>query len=115
MTQQRFKPFFFHHDELRGMSKQTLKELSTVQRHRPRGFTMFVQPSDNPRMIKVQVAMCSPKDNFCKKIGREQALQHEIKEINARDLPKTIGEFVSKTTWGCAWARGYDYMLKYVI
>lgn len=76
---------------------------------------MFVQPSHNPRMIKVQVAMCSPKDNFCKKVGREQALQHEIKEINARDLPKTIADYMAKTTWGRGHETQYTYMLKYVI
>lgn len=115
MTQQRFKPFFFHHDVLKGVRRAALNNMSAEMRHRPRGVTVFVQPNEHPHKIDVQTALCSPKDGFSKKVGRDTALSHPVVTINARELPKFLGEQVVKTTWGYGNEQQFHYMLKYVI
>ena len=40
----------------------------------------YIKPDDISRDTIVTVAICSPKDNFCKSIGRKVALKKALKE-----------------------------------
>lgn len=106
MTQQRFKPFFVH--------QQTNPAAARCpgQSRRPRAFTAFVQPADNPREVLVQVAFCSQKDDFVKAVGRTEALAKPTTTINARNLPEWLQEQALKLPYGF---RPYTYILKYVV
>lgn len=75
-VEQRFKPFYIHEH-----GKYFTKY---------RGLTAYISPSDNLRQIYVQAAFCSKKDQFCKRIGREQAQLAKAELINTRQLPRWI-------------------------
>ena len=77
-----FKPFYVHCNS--GTGKMPNRS--------PRGYTLYISADpDNNRLCRVQGALCSPKDQFNKKIGRETAMSSEIKIINKRDLPTLVG------------------------
>jgi hypothetical protein len=79
-----FKPFFVHinpHPPGKMNSKH------------PRGATVYVSPVDNdPTRCRVQVALCSPKDEFNKTAGRVIAMVAEPEYTQKRNLPMWIAE-----------------------
>lgn len=76
----RFKPFYIH--------KQTrLKETGKF-----RGFSAYIEPSEDHRKVLIKITYCSRKDEFCRKKGREALAQMESKEINSRTLPAALDE-----------------------
>lgn len=101
-----FKPFFIH-----GCRNKKWTD-SGVLRHAPRGFTIFVHPSDTERCVDISWALCHYKDEFSRKNGRTQAYSAEMTKINARDLPRFIEKLAKKAHCGHS---NYDYVLKYVV
>ena len=82
------------------------------------GFTAKVEPTDNPRTVKVAVAFCSKKDHFCKKTGRDVVEQHTFTEINKRTLPDWLArqqEHVLGHEQMLYTQHMYYYVLKYVV
>ena len=74
-----FKPFFVH----RHTNLKFPKRVS-----HPRGFTLYVQPDPNDyKMCVVSGTWCAHDDNFCRKIGRDNAIKAEQRTLNKRDLP----------------------------
>ncbi len=73
------KPFFVH----------ILPSKYQFRPHKYNGATVFVQPGGE-RTVNVQVAVCSKKDPYNKKIGRETALSHPCKLVNKREFPKFL-------------------------
>ncbi len=71
-----FKPFYVHwHFGPGKMPNRT-----------PRGFTAFISPHDDTH-VKMQVAFCSPKDEFNKKKGRSYAEQAVVELVPKRRVP----------------------------
>ena len=114
---QRFKPFFLHHQGVVAhMSrKELLASTNAVQRQRPRGFTVKVEPGDSPRTVKVGVSFCSLKDEFVKALGRSHVEQGTFVEINTRQLPRWLSEQAEKLLHGHAHQDAWMYTLKYVV
>ena len=99
-----FKPFYVHHTK--GPQKMSNRY--------PRGFTLQVSPSENPRMVQVRGAFCSPKDQFSKKQGRSFAAVAEMREINKRKLPMLLASMCE----ACGqeyYEEQWYYVLKYVV
>lgn len=80
----RFKPFFIH--------EVFFYPGDNGKHSQRRGMTLYVQPGDTWREIKVQHAFCSMKDCFSKKAGRAAALESELVVMNARELPMFLSE-----------------------
>jgi hypothetical protein len=81
------------------------------------GFTAKVEPTDNPRTVKVAVAFCSKKDHFCKATGRNVVEQHTFTEINKRSLADWLGK-QEDAAWGQSGmfsGVSFLYTLKYVV
>lgn len=55
------------------------------------GWTAYVEPGDD-RNIRVRITVCSNKDHFCRKTGREEVMKKEPEIMNARKL----GAFLAK-------------------
>jgi hypothetical protein len=90
-----------------------------IHKHTPygkfNGFTAKVEPTDNPRTVKVAVAFCSKKDKFCKATGRNVVEQHTFTEINKRHLADWLNE-QGTVAWGYQTnVIGFYYALKYVV
>ncbi len=75
-----FKPFYIHRHHLPG-------KLSN--RH-PRGFTAYIEEAIDSSFVNVRVALCSPKDQYSRKLGRQQAQISVQEVINKRELPKIL-------------------------
>ena len=105
-----FKPFFIHYN------RPARKGDRSKLRHSPRGFTAYIQPSELPRHVQVQVAFCSTQDEFSKKEGRSFAVKAEIAAINARTIPTLLAACRA----ACEGQKAHDesayhYVLKYVV
>ncbi len=103
-----FKPFFVHRHS--GPGK--------LPNRNPRGFTLYVSPDPlHERNIIVRTAWCSPKDQYCKKTGRSQAMASAYTTIlNRRELPMHVASneffcglssFIDVNAW--------QYIYKYVL
>lgn len=103
-----FKPFFVH--------VQTFHR-KPYNKHTPVGFTAYVSPNNNPRLCNLQVTFCSPKDQFCKKEGRSQAMQAPVEVVNKRDLPMWVARCNDVLYRKAEWtpSNTYYYLLKYVV
>lgn len=101
-----FKPFFIH------FSRPVRKTDNSTLRHKPRGFTAYIQPSALDRHVQVQIAFCHPRDEFSKKKGREFAQQTTIEAINTRKLPELLAAAQEVTGYT---GTDYLYVLKYVV
>ena len=106
-----FKPFIIHYNPHRPGKRPN--------NHAIRGYTAYIQPATgDSRSCVVSVALCSPKDQFCKKLGRETALGAVQQTINKRDLPRVLVDLDNKChgfTWTTGRTYARDYVLKYVI
>ena len=106
----RFKSFFIHKNLLATHGHTARKWAKT------NGFTAYVSPVENPREVSIQIVQCTGKDEFCKKIGREQAMLAEPLIINKRDVPSVLAESEaysvgSKTAYEGQWL----WVLKYLV
>lgn len=106
-----FKPFYIHHN------LQGIKGHNSIEKNKPIGFTVKVEPvEDNPREVKVAVAFCSQKDQFCKAIGRAEVEQHSFNRINIRKLPQYLAEQESHLLYSHrASPYTWNHVLKYVV
>lgn len=78
-----FKSFFVHGNHQPGH----------LPNRAPRGFTAFIQPTDSPRVVRMNVTFCSPKDEFNKKIGRAEAMKEDgAVLINKRHVPDMLAK-----------------------
>lgn len=57
-----------------------------------RAITIRIAPTENPEMVEMSVAMCSVKDQFCKKTGREVADAAEKVTVHIRSIPAELAE-----------------------
>jgi len=99
-----FKPFFVHEH----------KQPGKMSNRGPRGFTVFVGPDPHVRgNILVSAAWCSPKDQFVKRLGREQARNAFPVSMKATTLPKYISECFN-TLWEgpCYNEHSFYYLFK---
>ena len=101
-----FKPFYVHFH----------REPGFVPNHYARGFTILVTPDrvDPATMCRVQVAFCSPKDQFNKKEGRETAKLHAEQLIQKRRLPQFVSEQADHVFPNWMLERDYQYLYKYL-
>lgn len=106
-----FKPFFVHTNLLKyGHEGRKL--------YRTNGFTAYIQPHEkNPRELKIQITQCTGKDEFCRKIGREQAQLAETLVINKRDVASVLAE---ADAYAHGWTimhneSAYMWVFKYVV
>lgn len=98
-----FKPFFVHRHTNRKFHKRD---------NRPRGYTLLVRPKhDDYRNCIISGTWCSKEDNFCREIGRENAMRAEQKEINKRDLPKFLNRMNEECGLGF---ENFNYIYKYL-
>ena len=87
-----FKPFFVHQ----------YREPGKLPNRQPRGFTVWVTPDQHIKgNILVNTAWCSPKDEFSKKKGREQAMNSWPISMRPQQLPVHLSN-CSKNVWGYA-------------
>ncbi len=106
-----FKPFFVHCNLLKH-GHQNRKW------NRTNGFTAYISPVDNPRELSIQITQCTGKDEFCKRIGREQAQLAEPLIINKRDIAQVLGEaygFANNSPREYEYEDKYLWVLKYVV
>lgn len=57
------------------------------------GITIGVYHQQDSSYLDVYLSRCNPKDSFCKKKGREQALNNKPIVIHVRDLPQFIANY----------------------
>lgn len=78
--------FHIHPDFARKSKTRTF-----VQKHKYRGATILVSgDTEYVGQVEVQVAFCSKKDEFNKRIGRGYAMAAPIKVVPLRYLPREI-------------------------
>jgi ribosomal protein L15 len=105
----KFKPFYIHS-----------QHQTTSRRSPKKGFTAYISPSSKKRECKVQITFCSNKDQFCKKIGREEVLKAVEITCNPRQVAKILGEAYVYSLYGpqqaALWAEErFFYVYKYMI
>jgi hypothetical protein len=103
----KFKPFYIHYQN------------PYIDHHsNTHGFTAYIAPGKKKRECNVQISMCSKKDQFCKKIGREEAHKTVKITCNPRQVAKILGEAKQYSTGLFSW-RGneadYYYVYKYML
>ena len=98
-----FKPFFVHFNKSKHGDARWMRY--------PRGFTAYVKSTENPREISVQLIYCSPKDQFCKKTGRELVMKKEPILMNPRSLQKLLELAAEQCN---SWTR-FEYLYKYMV
>jgi hypothetical protein len=76
----------------------------------PKGFTAYVSFGSTDDKVKLSATFCSPKDNFSKKLGRENALVAEVVEVNKSDIPRIMAALAGH----CRLPNQYDYLDKYL-
>lgn len=105
-----FKPFYVHINHGPG----------PLPSKWARGATILVSPIEgDDRNVHMQVTVCSRKDQFCKKTGREEAAKQEKFVVNKRVVPHRvadIGGLTINTPKSTQWNRGvYDYLYRYML
>jgi hypothetical protein len=103
----KFKPFYIHEQVAAGGTNK-------------RGFTAYIAPGKKKRECHIQISMCSTKDQFCKKTGREEAHKAVVLTCNPRQIAKVLSEAYVFCVYGAAqnadWAEHrYFYVYKYMI
>lgn len=81
-----FKPFYIH-------------EIVKYDKPGANGFTAYIEPSDDPRTVKFRVVVCSNKDPFCKKTGREEVDKKTFELVNIRELTELLAEYYIKVNY----------------
>ena len=111
MTTLNFKPFYVHG------CRNRRRDDKPALRSQPHGFSVLVTPSNQDRMVNIQVAMCHYEDEFNRKMGRKMAELADIKTVNARDLPHELVKLRAKiqNVGPRNWRGAYDYILRYVV
>lgn len=74
--------------------------------------------TDHPGQVEVQHAVCSKKDMYCKRTGRELALSRTPRVIPLRSLPKEIADITRKAeqiNHGYLQTRDYNFALRYFL
>lgn len=111
-VENRFRPFFIHR-------QQPL--WAPLNKHKAKGFTVYIQPGKDDRTVGISIAWCSNKDDFIKKEGRKVAMSKPPIYINPREVPDWIGAQYdhlitgNRVSDGKGLAREYYYVLKYML
>lgn len=63
--------------------------------------------------VDVQYAQCSKKDNYVKRLGREEAAKAPIKVVPLRYLPQELGRIQAKA--GSRLLTDYTYAVRYYL
>lgn len=101
-----FKPFYVHFNL--GPGKLSSKF---------RGFTAHVAPHDS-RNVAVKLTFCSKRDQFCKKVAREEVDHKPAQVVNARQLSKFMAQQRAQCHGHTAYEwehHEYDYLYKYMV
>lgn len=78
-----FKPFYVHYNPyLPGVKLKSFHN---------RGFTAKLSPTEDNKVV-LQVALCSPKDQFCKRVGREVADEADELIISKTAVPGVLAK-----------------------
>lgn len=107
---EQFKPFFVHYN------RPVLKNDAAGWMHAPRGFTVYVEPTNEPRMINVQAVTCAALEKeFRKADGRKAVKARPVVKMNARELGPILEALRKKCDrvapdYGC-----YNYIYKYMV
>ena len=100
-----FKPFYVHRYSAPGK----------LPNREPRAFTALISPKkDDHTSVLVQVTFCNPKDQFCKRIGREMAALTEKKPTRKKDLPRLLGALCEVCNFDED-EHNFYYVWKYVV
>ena len=94
------KPFYIHIN---------FNKPGKMPNKHPRAATVLVQAAPNGADAHVQVALCSPKDEFCKREGRSYADKAEIESCRIRDLPHILSSIADFTGHP---GKDYNYVLR---
>lgn len=114
-----FKSFYIHRHHPAGK----------LPNRAPRGFTALISPATTTfefggditnvdhRHTFMQVAFCSPKDQFNKKEGRKFAAQAKVEKINKRDVPRMLAALsqVTQHDWDEQMEHNWYWVLKHLI
>lgn len=100
-----FKPFFVHSFWPSG---------TKLPRNTSRGFTAYIEPDpEDYRFVYIRGTACSPKDQFCKKVGRQVCLSKTPDRVNKRDIPGFLE--MNATLLNIPLPRnGFTYIYKYM-
>lgn len=97
-------------------SRKTFSK-SLTQRHKKRGCTIKVTgDTEHIGQVDVQVAFCSKKDEFCKRVGRAEADKAPVKVVALRYLPNELAK-IEEMVYGYALENKSDflYALRYFL
>lgn len=112
-----FKPFYIH-------------EIVTDRTNAPNGFTAYIEPSDELRNVRFRVVVCSNKDPFCKKTGREEVNKKNYEVVNIRKVTELLAQYYIKVHYNRAYenwsdedynrvvrskSTNYNYIYKYMV
>lgn len=94
-----FKPFYVH---------VNFNKPGPLEGRVFRAATLLVSPDENEQMCKVQVAVCSKKDEFVKRMGRDYAAKAPAQLTNKRALPGLVADVANSCDKFKRFA-GYDF------
>lgn len=105
-----FKPFFVH------FNRPVLKTDGGSWMHRPRGFTAFLEPHEKDRLVLMRAVMCSAQEKEFKKAqGRQEVMDKDPVEMNARDVGAVLEGLANKCCPEAAEKGAYNYIYKYMV
>lgn len=100
-----FKPFYVHRYMVPGK----------LPNRAPRAFTAYITPKDDHH-VNVQGTFCAPKDQFCKRLGREFAARATSETVRKRDLPRFLAAMSAVCEFDDdARQESWFYTLKYIV
>lgn len=80
------------------------------------GITFHISPSPDHHKVFVSYAVCSKKDQYCKKVGASVAkFADNVIEINKRNLPKHLATIAREAGATLLHESAYYYLWKYVV
>lgn len=110
-----FKPFYIHSQLSYHNNKwDKLMDYSVVAR----GYSAYIEPTDNPRVVKFKSVICHKKDEFNKRVARQYLGEAPFKEINIRDVAKEIALLKSscfRAGYGSSHEDQFNWVFKYML
>lgn len=107
---EQFKPFFVHYN------RPVMKDDPKSWMHAPRGFTAYVEPTKEPRMVQMRAVLCSAQEKaFVKSTGRVEVMNGECVTMNAREVGAVLEELKSKCDRSAPEKGAYNYIFKYML
>lgn len=92
-----FKPFYIH-ELVAGHNRAWT--IYDKQECRRRGFSVYIEPSEDPFKVKVKHVFCNPHDEFNKKIARKFLAEAQSVEVFSRSLDKHLAALYAECLIG---------------